>query len=358
MANGPWYPQRPLLLIAAGLAALVAVILFASSAFDRSSPDPEIYWGAWISGEVFARDGEAPPPDAPWSERTWNQFVADAGKEVSIVHFGQPAPWNEPFDPEPFERIAARGAIPLLDMDPDGVSLAQIAAGAEDWSFEAWAAAARRYEMPFFFRWAWEMNGTWFQWGEEAAADPALYVSAWRHLHDLLAAAGASNVTWVWCPHEISAETTPLPSLYPGDAYVDWTCMDGYNPADHSSDVGSKSFREIFGPTYDELLALAPDKPVMIGETASSEVSVPPSKPEWIADALGSELPDLFPQVKAFVWFNWNIREFPDKPRLRWPIESSPASQAAFAAAISSSYYAPAGEIPSLPPLAPIQPLP
>lgn len=334
----------------------VAIVLAVLAADDNSPPRPEIYWGAWISGEVFARDGEAPPEDAPWSQSTWDRFVADAGKEVSIVHFGQPAPWKEPFDPEPFENIAARGAIPLLDMDPDGVSLARIAAGEEDPYIEQWARAAREYGQPFFLRWAWEMNGDWFQWGEESATDPTLYVNSWRHFHEVVAAAGASNVTWVWCPHVTSPETTPLASLYPGDAYVDWTCTDGYNPADHSSEVGSKRFDAIFAPTYDELLRLAPGKPVMIGEVASSEVEVAPSKAEWITEAL-AELPDRFPAVKAFVWFNWNIREYPDRPRLAWQIESSPAAQAAFAAAIASPYYAPAGTFPPPAPLAPIQPL-
>lgn len=347
------------LLIAAGLAVLVALGVFAASGAFDGSRSPSIYWGAWISGEVFARDGEEPPPDAPWSEQTWNQFAADAGKEVSIVHFGQPAPWNEPFDPAPFERIAARGAIPFVDMDPDGVSLAEIADGSKDSYFEEWAAAARAYEMPFFLRWAWEMNGPWFQWGKEAAADPALYVAAWRHLHDVVAAAGAANVTWVWCPYVISPATaTPLASLYPGDSYVDWSCIDGYNQESDERPARSRSFAAIFGPTYRELLALAPGKPIMIGETASSETGVAPTKPEWIANALDTELPDLFPQVKALVWFNWNIPDSSGEDRLDWPIESSPASQAAFAQAISSSYYAPASAVPALAPLAPVPPLP
>jgi Glycosyl hydrolase family 26 len=344
-------------LIAAGLAILaaaVAAVLLAASPFDGSSRSPSIYWGAWISGEVFAQEGEDPPPDAPWSEATWNRFAADAGKEPSIVHFGQPGPWLQPFEAEPFERIAARGAIPFVDMDPDGIPLRQIADGSRDSALEEWAAAARAYGRPFFFRWAWEMNGPWFQWGKEAADNPGLYVAAWRHVHHVVAAAGAGNVTWVWCPYVTSPATTPLASLYPGDAYVDWTCMDGYNRQDGGNAAASStSFGSIFDQTYRELQALAPTKPMMIGETAYSEVSTPPTKPEWIADALEEELPDRFPQVKALVWFNWNIPS-DSGGRLDWPIESSPASQAAFAKGISSDYYAPGDPGRTLAPLAPV----
>jgi hypothetical protein len=55
------------------------------------------------------------------------------------------------------------------------------------------------------------------------------------------------------------------------------------------------------------------------------------------------------------LWFNWNITE--NGTPWDWPIESSSESTAAFANAISSSFYAP-GSFGSLPPLTRIQPLP
>jgi glycosyl hydrolase family 26 len=344
------------LLIAAGLAWL---LLWGWGGWGGGSDRHEIYWGAWISGETYAREGEEPAPDAPGSEQTWDEFAANAGREPTIVHFGQPAPWSQPFEAEPFERVAAHGAIPFVDMDPDGTTLAEIASGSKDGYLEEWADAARRYGRPFFLRWAWEMNGHWFQWGQEADDDPALYVAAWRHFHDVVAGAGADNVTWVWCPHVSGSETTPFAELYPGDEYVDWTCMDGYNwgASGGGGEFGGwRSFASIFGRTYGELLALAPEKPIMIGETASSEGGDPGAKAGWIENALGSELPQRFPQVDALVWFNWNIPSEASDERLQWPIESSPAAQAAFAAAIASPDYVDAGAEPELPALSPVPP--
>lgn len=341
------------LLLVVGLAWL---LLWAGS--GGGSDRHQIYWGAWISGETYASEGKEPTHDAPWSEQTWDRFVANAGREPAIVHFGQPAPWQQRFDPAPFERIAAHGAIPLLDMDPDGTTLAEIASGSKDRYLEEWAVAARRYERPVFLRWAWEMNGSWFQWGEEAAADPGLYVETWQHLHDVVAAAGAGNVTWVWCPYARAPGTAPLADLYPGEEYVDWTCMDGYNWAASGRDElsGWKSFADVFGQTYGELLALAPGKPIMIGETASSEGDDPSAKARWIENALGTELPRRFSQIDAVVWFNWNILEEASEGRQQWPIESSPGAEAAFAAAIASPDYVGAGAEPELPALSPVPP--
>ena len=70
----------------------------------------------------------------------------------------------------------------------------------------------------------------------------------------------------------------------------------------------------------------------MIAETGSSEKGG--SKAAWIRDALEVQLPQTFPAVKGLVWWNraddgWD-----------WPIETSAPATAAFAAGISSPYYA------------------
>lgn len=314
------------------------------------NPSPtEVYWGARMDGEVYGSAG-----DAPWSTATWNTFEAHAGKAASIVHFGQPAPWNQPFTAQPLELTRARGAIPLMDMGSDGASLAEIASGARDSYLASWASAARSYGKPFFLRWDWEMNGTWFPWGQEAAESPALFKSAWSHFHDVAEAQGATNVTWVWCPNVKFTESTPLSYLYPGGEYVDWTCADGYNRGTNPIKPSSwTKFFTLFSPTYNSLLNLAPEKPVMIAEVGSTEIGG--SKAQWIADAFSTRLPIKFPRIKAVSWFNWNIPV--EENRWDWPIESSESAQAAFANVISSPYYA-RNTFGGLPNLTRIQPLP
>jgi beta-mannanase len=131
-----------------------------------------------------------------------------------------------------------------------------------------------------------------------------------------------------------------MASLYPGDAYVDWTCLDGYNKESvwlpfHSVYTGS-GVNWIYN-SYQEILTVAPTKPLMVGETASLEAGDGGAKKAaWIADALTTQLPINFPKIKAVLWFNWDD----GNPAYTFPIESSPSAMQAFANAISSEYYA------------------
>lgn len=244
--------------------------------------------------------------------------------------------WSAPFYPGTANLITNRGAIPYMDMSSGTAKLTDITNKVYDSSIITWATAVKTWGKPFFFRWNWEMNGTWFDWGAQAKANPAAYVAAWKHMHDVVASQGATNVTWVWCPNTEYSGSTPLASLYPGDSYVDWTCIDGYNWGTNPSKPDSwKTFSQVFSQTYNNISVIAPDKPIMIGETASSESGG--SKSAWITDALTTQIPKNFPKIKAVNWFNWNILE--GTGRIDWPIESSASSQSAFGAGIASPFY-------------------
>jgi beta-mannanase len=164
---------------------------------------------------------------------------------------------------------------------------------------------------------------------------PGEFAAMWRHVHDIFTKSGATNATWVWCPNvEYDGSTKPLAALYPGDAYVDWTCMDGYNwGANPVRPSGWQAPAQVFQPTYDLITkSIAPSKPVMIGETASTEVGG--SKSRWIGDLLRLPGGSEFPQVRAVVWFNkrWD--------RMDWPIETSQAARSAFARGIGDRRFA------------------
>ena len=137
-----------------------------------------------------------------------------------------------------------------MDMDSDGVTLTELLAGKKDADFKKWAEAAKAYEKPFFFRWEWEMNLA----GSESALNPANYVAVWQRIHNIAETAGAKNVTWVWCPNVSYTGSASLKSLYPGNKYVDWTCMDGYNHGTKTAEWSPwTSFSNVFAQTYSEL---------------------------------------------------------------------------------------------------------
>ncbi len=120
------------------------------------------------------------------------------------------------------------------------------------------------------------MNGGWFPWSEGVNGNKSgEFVTAWRHVHDIFTSVGATNVTWVWCPNiDPTNDFQNLESLYPGDEYVDWTGLDGYNWGTNPAKPDRwRSFDQLYKSTYDTIVkAVAPSKPLMISEIGSSRV--------------------------------------------------------------------------------------
>src|SRR5262245_30434658 len=285
-----------------------------------------IYWGAVMDGKdtyTYLYGGSW--GNAPWDVNTWSRFESNAGKRVSIVHWSVGKPWDHSFTywQNTFESVRARGELSLVSMNSGSVALRTIASGAYDSYLRTWAQQAAAYGHPFFVRWDWEMNGNWWSWGTTTSNQntPADYVAAWRHIHDVFTRAGALNVTRVWCVNWEFTGEVPLEQLYPGDGYVDWTALDGYN----TGRQWWMSFSTLFGPTYNHLLKLAPTKPIMVAEIASIETGG--SKAGWITDMFSTQLPQSYPKIKAVVWLNWRFYE--GGSWWDYEIESSSSAQAA-----------------------------
>ena len=62
----------------------------------------------------------------------------------------------------------------------------------------------------------------------------------------------------------IISPSTPFKDVYPGDAYVDWVALDGYNWG--ALRIGWQTFSQVFGDSYNALVALT-SKPIMICES-------------------------------------------------------------------------------------------
>lgn len=322
-------------------AVVVAVLLAPGHVYAQ-----QVYWGSYVN-------------NAPFIPSLMDQFEADAGKKQSIVHWGEP--WILKDQPQPFqtdqaEAVRLRGSIPMINWDswklgssdvnghglgPGAITLAQVYSGKYDQYITQWATDAKQWGHPFFLRFDHELNGYWYPWNEQMNGNkPGDFVRAWRHVHDIFTRVGATNATWVWCVNIEDVRTTPLAEVYPGDAYVDWTAVDGYNKAADSDSW--LPFASIFGQnpwgyhnTYQDLLTVAPSKPIMVAETATTDSGGDPAA--WIKDSLTVQLPQHFPAIKAVVWFNWSGGTAANND---YPIETTQAKQAAFRQAIGSSYYA------------------
>jgi hypothetical protein len=319
--------------------ALACLLLVPAGAIAKPRP---MYWGAWIGDQIT---GEAPP----WDMSAVSQFEGLVHKGLSLLQFSAPfsdcssSPCSRyPFPAEQMQSVRNYGAIPFFSWNSgaSGTSdfsshrLIDINSGSYDSYIHEFASDARAWGHPFFLRFNWEMNGDWFPWAEGVNGNgPGEYVAAWRRVHDIFTAAGATNATWVWCPYgDTQRRLAPMRQFYPGTRYVDWTCLDGFNWGQNlSNPLPWGSFDDIFHASYEEVVKkIAPDKPMVLAETASSGNGR--AKAAWIR-GMFKQLATKYRQIRGVIWFEQADRD------LQWPIQSSAAGTRAFSRAIRKHPY-------------------
>ncbi len=272
------------ILAAAGIAA--GVILYNKTADPADGPLPvhlptatSSYLGVFTNGLPSSYDGVT-------------AFSKATGAKPDIVMYY--SGWYVPF-PVRFAMTAANeGAAPLVQMDPDGISVAAIASGQYDGYLSAYAEAVRAYGHPVILSFGHEMNGDWYSWGYRHTS-PAVFVAAWRHIVRLFRALGANNVTWLWTVNIVNDTPhghIPRPAKWwPGSSYVNWVGIDGYYLK------SSWEFAPLFGPTISAVRTLTLD-PILIAETGAVTSADQPTK-----------IANLFSGVRlygllGFVWFD------------------------------------------------------
>ncbi len=273
-------------------------------------------------------------PGGPQAASELNAVATMVNENPSIVmsykDFGQAAPIAD------LNAVHARGATSLITWEPwlwsgnganqPAYALDRITAGDFDPYIKQWGSALATWGKPVMLRFAHEMNGNWYPWAEASNGNGAGdYAAAWRHVHDVVAATGATNVSWVWSPNVPYWGSTPLTGLYPGAGYVDVVALDGYNWGTAVSWSSWTSPSALFGEGLTALRSLAPGKQIIIAETASAEAGG--SKANWIT-ALVSYLAAQ-PDVTGFVWFHHN-------KEVDWRINSTTTSRNALATALAA----------------------
>ena len=259
---------------------------------------------------------------------TVRRFERGIGRRLAIDnHFYG---WAQPFPTGLEAGDVAAGRIPMLTWKAP--RLDAILDGSQDSLILERARAVRRFRSPIFIRWAWEMNGGWMTWGGLNNETPGRhdgaqrYVLAWRHVHDLFARVGATNVSWVWAPNSESVPATPWNSIaayYPGNAYVDWVGFSAYNWGTSRSWSNWSSFRTLVSAMYAHWSAR---KPLMVAETSS--VGSAAEKARWLSGAT-SALGHAFPRLKAVVLFQsppaWMLTSPPPALRALRTLAHAPA---------------------------------
>jgi hypothetical protein len=259
------------------------------------------------------------------SSLTLHKLESKVGRKFAIVqrYYG----WTQKFPNIDQRRDIARGRIPMIGWR--SASLISIIHGKYDWLIRLRARKLKALRHLVFMRWGWEMNGNWEPW----SLHPSKFKRAWRHVHRIFVRQGALNVAWVWAPNW---EDVPKVSwnhwtnYYPGDRYVDWVGIDGFNwgatqPWSHWTTI-DRIVRRLYHAYHRR-------KPMMVAETASVEQGG--SKARWILHA-GSALHWNYPAIAALIYYNGRDRNEP----VHWSVTTSSRALRAFRTVGHEAYWA------------------
>ena len=315
---------RMLALVSVGwLLVTLALPEVAMGEVPREAP----LWGVYI-------------PDAPMNPRVLGDFDSLVGGRPDIIHWYQP--WGGtgdegvPLDRAALDQVAAQGAVPMITWEAWGTihgqrpaRLATVLSGAFDGYIDRFARTLQAYGKPVLLRPFHEMNNPDYPWAVGQSGNSAAdLIRAWQYVHDRFAQIGATNVRWVWSPNTEN-DLLPFSNIYPGDAYVDWLAVDGYNGGTQLPWGGWITPTKLFQRSYNSLSKLNADKPVMIAETSSVEQGG--VRADWIAE-LYRGVPRAYPRIQAIVWFQADTT---NRGEADWRIQTSPASVTAFHDAIN-----------------------
>ncbi|GAA0471505.1 hypothetical protein GCM10008985_30470 [Halococcus dombrowskii] len=198
----------------------------------------------------------------------------------------------------------------LADTTPNDIEI-RIGNGNYDRYIDRWAdrlrsALSKSGDRRAYLRLAHEMNGDWYPWSPTVGnSNSWSYVKMWRRVHNRFNRQGiGDDLQWMWCVNAEDVGSHKAEQLYPGNRYVDWLGLDGYNWGRSKNWSSWDSPESIYGGMLDRLSNLS-NKPICVAEFASSsKVSVghdPRRKGQWIRDALA-----YFENrgVDMWCWFN------------------------------------------------------
>ncbi|HET7324403.1 MAG TPA: glycosyl hydrolase [Halococcus sp.] len=254
-----------------------------------------------------------------------------------------------------FTDIWEAGSVPLVSWQPflkrkqqtSETIEREIAQGKYDDGIETWADLLTKWARPrgdktrgrrFYFRPAHEMNGDWFPWSavdssrinatatasksadtsgpNPAAGTPKDYVEMWRRMHGIFSktAMDETDIQWIWSPNVTEVGNIKTERYYPGDKYVDWVGLDGFNFGGTQWYSGWDSPEVLYDPMMNRMRKLT-SKPIALTEFATSSFVPandqdadkddgqyrPEKKVAWIEDVFAYIKAN---DIKMACWFN------------------------------------------------------
>lgn len=273
------------------IAFFILSFLIVTCAFSGIQPTerPPILVGAFL--------GDNP------SKEDIQRFQEEYGKKPALVLLF--LDWEAPFPEKTLRTILDEGGIPVLTWEPwkaqtkEGIPYTEILEGKWDSSIKKFAETLGSFEKTLYLRFAHEMNGDWYPWSS-ALIGADNYKAMYRYVKDLFVSLGIRNVQWIFSINwENKPATNDYHASYPGDSYVDYLGIDGYNWGSIHSWSRWTSFHSLFFPLYKQLTDDY-DKEIFITEFSTTGKGG--DKAQWIEKALFDM--KQMTKVKGFLLFN------------------------------------------------------
>jgi len=251
--------------------------------------------GAWVGGP-----GQYPQP----TQQNVQAFQDLQGTHLDLISYFALFDINDWNATEKYAKVAKNnGSTLVVTWMANGYNAQELVNGKADEYIRDYAKGVKNYGEEIWLRPLHEANGDWYDWGVGKAGagnTDANVAEAFRHIVNIFREENVENVKWVWTTNASNAgKGSTLTGNYPGDEYVDYISIDGYNWGECQSWSSWQTFSQVFKEAYDALAQI--DKPLFIAEISSSELGG--NKAEWITDMFEHFATD-FSRVFAVMWFS------------------------------------------------------
>jgi hypothetical protein len=351
----------------------------AAATIDSSSVAPCVSTPA---ADLVPSDGVLVGVNLDWGRQSLADYAEHLDhRPAAVVSFtGFPlSPDDERNLDGAVDQAAADGGVLLLTLEPH--------AGLGEVTDVAATALAGRLDgyncrgVPVVVRFAHEMNGSWYEWGQQ----PTAYVSAFRRLAAAVHA-GAPGSAMMWAPnygggypfsggqHEaapggpdataldtdgdgvVTAVDDPYAPYWPGADVVDWVGMSLYHWGDAypwgenevpepgkfvaqltgeyvglgGDDRAVPDFHGVYGEQYGKPVAIPETAALFVpGAGGAAELAV---KQGWWQQVFAADVHERLPRLAMVNWFEWDKQEPELGGRVDWTATADPAVRAAYRA--------------------------
>jgi hypothetical protein len=275
------------------------------------APTTGAYVGAWVRPIRLTQPGRI---------AAVRSYEAALGRPLDIVHTYRR--FDEQFLSESDRVFQREGAVLMISWASGDTR--SITLGLHDDLIRTRARELLGTTAPVLLRFRWEMdrpNLSATMWSPED------YVAAWRHVRRIFAEERVRNASWVWCPTAEGFATGRAPAYYPGDAEVDWLCVDVYAAS------RLRPLAELLAPFL--TWAANRPRPIVIGEYGVAVAWGSASRQAWLRDA--GRLFKANPQIKAVSYFESN----PDGEPHGFRLTDDPATFRSLVELVQQPYFNP-----------------